>query len=390
VEELKQTRPPPLPEKVASSITAQCSIWESDGSRHIKGISRLKHHCSLDSFTRTDLRPGSLLVEPKQQSTKPPTRPYRIISFDGGGVKGVFTLRLVERLFAKFPNLIKDVDLIAGTSTGGLIALLLARGYSPSQALELYRHNIPIIFNTNVFRRWSPFHAKYADAGRMEVFEHYFSGVTLGDLGKYVVITSFRMDGGEEFHGNETFFPSGGWRPALFSNLPKAQGRVLPDNDLPVSFAAMRTTSAPTYFPPFQGYADGGLFANNPSISAVSRAYSHFPGVTPDNTVVFSIGCGMSLKQIEVASRETHLDWGLKQLSGYFVDLLMESNQLSNEYTLRMLLPGRYHRLDSMLPRNVSLDDVTAVDEIIKAADSVDLNDAEQFLVTTFFGALHI
>lgn len=85
--------------------------------------------------------------------------------------------------------------------------------------------------------------------------------------------------------GNATFFPSGSWRPALMSNLPLASGLVPPDNDLLCCHAAMRTTSAPTYFPVFQGYADGGLFANNPALSAIGRAYAHFPLVTPENTV---------------------------------------------------------------------------------------------------------
>lgn len=45
----------------------------------------------------------------------------------------MFSLRLLERLLVKFPKLIDDVDLIAGTSTGGLIALMLANGYTPTQ-----------------------------------------------------------------------------------------------------------------------------------------------------------------------------------------------------------------------------------------------------------------
>ena len=54
-----------------------------------------------------------------------------------GGVKGMFSLRLLERLLVKFPKLIDDVDLIAGTSTGGLIALMLANGYTPTQGFFL-------------------------------------------------------------------------------------------------------------------------------------------------------------------------------------------------------------------------------------------------------------
>lgn len=49
-------------------------------------------------------------------TVKKPKRPYRIISFDGGGVKGIFSLRILQRLLEKVPNLLQEADLLAGTS----------------------------------------------------------------------------------------------------------------------------------------------------------------------------------------------------------------------------------------------------------------------------------
>jgi patatin-like phospholipase/acyl hydrolase len=141
-----------------------------------------------------------------------------------GGVKGMFSLRVLERLVAKFPRLIDEVDLIAGTSTGGLIALMLANGYSPTQGkkqvqvflcirsfsfflfvsksgLEIYRHNIPLIFHSNVFRRLAPFLSTYPDRYREEVYRYYFNNLKLSDLGKFIVITAFRLDGGPDLKG---------------------------------------------------------------------------------------------------------------------------------------------------------------------------------------------
>jgi hypothetical protein len=316
VREHRRVRPEAKPAIKRPKVSELANEWERKGVKVMKGISRLVHARSLDGLDlKMSLRPGSKLMEPSSESAKRTDRPYRILSIDGGGVKGVFSLRILERLVAKFPHLLDDVDLIAGTSTGGLIALMLAHGYTPSQALEIYRHNIPIIFQTNVLRRNAPFLPTYADTGRLEVFQYYFDNLCLGDLGKYIIITAFRLDGGPEAHGKATFYPSGSWRPAIMSNLPIASGMVPPDNNLKCVAAAMRTTSAPTYFPIYQGYGDGGLFANNPSLSAIGRAYAHFPLVTPENTVVLSIGTGHNLKEIKEANGSTTLEWGLQQVA---------------------------------------------------------------------------
>ena len=168
------------------------------------------------------------------------------------------------------------------------------------------------------------------------------------------------------------------------SNLPMASGLVPPDSDLECRVAAMRTTSAPTYFPTYQGYADGGLFANNPSLSAVGRAYSHFPQVTPENTVVLSLGTGHCLKELKEATHISSLDWGLQQWAPKLLDLLMEANQLSNEVNLKLLLKTRYQRIDTEIPTSISLDSVDCLDELIGIADAVDLEEAEHFIANTF------
>ena len=65
--------------------------------------------------------------------------PIRIIAVDGGGVGGAIPARLIQRLAEVHPGLLDKADLFAGTSTGGLIALGLAKGLSPDQLVDLYR-----------------------------------------------------------------------------------------------------------------------------------------------------------------------------------------------------------------------------------------------------------
>ena len=146
-------------------------------------------------------------------------------------------------------------------------------------------------------------------------------------------------------------------------------------------------TSFFRYFPTYQGYADGGLFANNPSLSAVGRAYAHFPLVRPENTVVLSLGTGHCLKELRQATHTTSLDWGLQQWAPQLLDLLMEANQLSNEVNLKLLLKSRYHRIDTEIASTILLDSVDAMDELICIADTVDLSEAEHWIRTTFMGS---
>ena len=65
-------------------------------------------------------------------------RPYRILSLDGGGARGVVTTVILERILKEYPLFLNDIDMIAGTSAGGILALLLASGYSPKECTDLY------------------------------------------------------------------------------------------------------------------------------------------------------------------------------------------------------------------------------------------------------------
>jgi hypothetical protein len=60
---------------------------------------------------------------------------YRILSCDGGGIRGVITAKLLQALD---PSVIKNIDLFAGTSTGSIIALGLASGVPIDTIVELY------------------------------------------------------------------------------------------------------------------------------------------------------------------------------------------------------------------------------------------------------------
>ena len=76
---------------------------------------------------------------------------YRILTFDGGGIRGLVTLALLKRIEAQVPTLIHNADLIAGTSTGGIIVLGLAAGKSVDDLISLNRDMGCEIFDDSWF-----------------------------------------------------------------------------------------------------------------------------------------------------------------------------------------------------------------------------------------------
>lgn len=116
----------------------------------------------------------------------------------------------------------------------------------------------------------------------------------------------------------------------------------------------MRTSAAPTFFPVFRGYVDGGIVANNPSVIGVTKAMAHFPTVTMRNVVVLSIGAGAFPRHDAVfspgASKNTQFrnssgqqevwrgDWGYWQWAPLLVDVLLEGDSVTIDMVMHYLL----------------------------------------------------
>ena len=80
-------------------------------------------------------------------------RKFKILSLDGGGMRGIFVSVVLSRLVHRFPTLLQEVDVIAGTSTGAILASLLAAGYPPSTCTMIYRRHLAEVFKSETSRR---------------------------------------------------------------------------------------------------------------------------------------------------------------------------------------------------------------------------------------------
>ncbi|AZU46882.1 hypothetical protein C3B79_1092 [Aeromonas hydrophila] len=119
---------------------------------------------------------------------------YRILSLDGGGLRGLITAKILERLNEEesIAGWLDSVDLVAGTSTGGIIALGLSAGKSPNDLANLYMEKGRRIFDDSVFDNvrdlGKTIGADYSNQNLKSELRDFFGGIKLNELQKKVVI----------------------------------------------------------------------------------------------------------------------------------------------------------------------------------------------------------
>jgi patatin-like phospholipase/acyl hydrolase len=210
--------------------------------------------------------------------------PLQILSLDGGGVKGLFSAAVLANLEADLKtNVVDHFDLIAGTSTGGIIAIALGLGLSPKEIVDSYTQDGPKIFRVapGVSRCKHAVCCKHNPSLLEAALKRrYGDKKTLGDSRKRLVIPAYNLDQGT-VHVFKT---------------PHHE-RLRRDHRVLAWQAAMATAAAPTYFPVFRGVdgarlVDGGVWANNPSMVAVAEASGSAVANTHPKNDVRQIGRG--------------------------------------------------------------------------------------------------
>ena len=309
---------------------------------------------------------------------------YRILSLDGGGIRGLLTTRLLEKLNLALPGFLDQFDLFAGTSTGAIPALGLAAGFSPAELSHIYQHHHREVFKDsfwdNLKDGYMVWGANYSHKGLQGVLANFFGDRTLGDLKKRVLIPTVHLDNKATQEGKPRY-----WKAKFFHNFPEDK----PEADIHhlAADVALRSTAAPVYFPLYQGYIDGGLAANNPSLCALVQAIQAEDKPLND-IMLLSLGTGKNPKFIP----EQEGDWGLIQwayrhkkaeiraLKYPLVEMMFEVNIGLADYQCKQLLKTRYHRLDPLLPGPIDLDDCTQIGRLNKLAGCCDIRETITWL----------
>ncbi len=303
---------------------------------------------------------------------------YRILSLDGGGIRGVLTVTLLERLEAAQPGFLAATDLFAGVSTGAILALSLAAGVSPSMARDLYESKGDQVFADSLLDDILDLGrlrgAEYSNVGLKRELAAQFGDMTLGDLPKRVLIVSFDLD-------NEATSPDAlrTWKPKFFHNFPGPGS----DAGERVVDVALRSAAAPTYFPVYQGYIDGGVVANNPSMCALAQALDgQTGGQQLSDIALLSVGTGRNRKYITGEAS----DWGLTQWARSLIDIMIEGGTGVGDYQCARLLGPRYRRINPILPAPIKMDDLAEVAPMKQLAEQTDLAETLDWLRGFYLG----
>lgn len=295
-----------------------------------------------------------------------------ILSIDGGGIRGIipgvileFIEQEIRRREGDKKRLSDYFDMIAGTSTGGILTALYllpdgnATRYTATEAVNLYFENGPDIFSLSVWNKIRSLGGlsdeKYPAGALEKALEKYLGNGMLSDLRKPCLITAYDIEK----------------RKAVFFN--SADALISPVKNFKIRDVLRATSAAPTYFEPAYIYAsdgggyaliDGGVFANNPSMCAYAEARTidfSFSGKaarpTASEMLIISIGTGsQSMARRQPYPYKVFKDAGKIRWITPVIDIMMSGNSETVDYQLRKLydaLPASdtvdYHRLEPEL-----------------------------------------
>jgi patatin-like phospholipase/acyl hydrolase len=291
----------------------------------------------------------------------------RVLSIDGGGIRGIIPALVLCHLEERTGRPVGGLfDLVAGTSTGGIIAAALTRPdpLPASEILDLYRTEGPRIFRRSLGRRITSAEGvldeKHDDEVLNAVLARYLGSGRLSDASTRVLVTAYDLQGR---------------RPWLFKSWR-------PDRDGTLTDVVRATSAAPTYFEPWPVgdlvLVDGGVYAMNPGMCAYAEA-RRLEDDAP--SLVLSLGTGQVTRPITFAQSK---DWGLLEWARPVIDVVLDGVADTVDYQLRELMPpGTYIRLQTTLdrasdalddagPRNLALLQEQARELVAANADELD------------------
>ncbi|SPJ31487.1 patatin-like phospholipase family protein [Falsiruegeria mediterranea] len=313
---------------------------------------------------------------------------FKLLSCDGGGVRGYLTCLILSELH-KETGFLHKVDGFIGTSTGGLLAVALADGRSQGKDLavlmdeitSIYRNQADKIFRENEHnmfdRSFDALIHKFGFGDGPGIRSSQFTSTGLAEIGKSLVGDRELGSISPEIvlavpavclHWSNRV----GWAPFTLTNQELVRDDWLNLSTVKLLDMAMATSAAPTFFPPHQivsegrdyGYfIDGGVFANNPVLNGINVAIAAGKAKNLSDIEVISIGTGRQPISISEEMVKNPDDWGLLKWfgltsgapGGALLDLGLTTSAENQYWIAKLVLDERLVRLDPPLSKTVSL-----------------------------------
>jgi patatin-like phospholipase/acyl hydrolase len=273
----------------------------------------------------------------------------RILAIDGGGIRGLIPAVVLADLERRTGRRTAELfDLIAGTSTGGILACGLTRpgddgapAFSAADLIGLYESEGPEIFHRSLIKRITSVDGyadeRYDDVGLNAALLRYLDGTRLSQAVTDLFITAYEIERRQAF-----FFRS-------------SRARKDPTYDFTFVDAARATSAAPTYFEPVRvsdvagasSYAliDGGVFALNPAMCAYAELAA--TGRRDEIDLVVSLGTGSHTRRLPF---EDVRGWGQIEWARPLIDVVFDGLAQTVDFELGQLVgPERYVRFQTDL-----------------------------------------
>lgn len=268
-----------------------------------------------------------------------------VLSIDGGGIRGIVPAMVLAEIEKRTGKPISEsFDMIGGTSTGGILALGLAKPdkegkaeFSAEELAELYRDRGEEIFSRSFMKKLTSLDGiaeeMYSAEGIENVLEEYFGDEYIGNSLTKTFVTSY------DILNRAPYFMKS-WKEDRKS--------------IEMKHAARATSAAPTYFEPalipaegsMKALIDGGVFINNPSMSAYAEAKKVFG--QEEEVVIFSLGTGELIKPIDYSKAK---NWGKAKWLSPLLDSMFDGQSDAVNYQLKQILGDNYIRLQNTLTK---------------------------------------
>ena len=298
---------------------------------------------------------------------------FKILSLDGGGVRGYLTTIILSNIEIvlnrnkkEFLSLGKYFDLIAGTSTGAIIAGLLAIGKSAREIKQIYEENIKEIFSDDMKNfKLNFFKSQYKKDNLEKMAEQYFKDKTFS---KKDLITNLLISTVDLTTAKPRFYKSD-----YFSRSEGRKAEKLKD-------VIVASASAPAFFPvakelEYSSYLfDGGVVANNPSLVALIDGLEICKqnGIENKNIVLLSVGTGQICEMPYDVKKLEYTQIGWISENKAIIELLMTSQSKLAEFQTKFLcdtLEIKYKRINPKLGQKIALDDYKKINILKNLGD---------------------